>query len=129
MFLILLPIDFSAVIVCSSEYMINDAHMLRVFDSFNALDSALQKAKVIVQTQEMSHPDLMLRIEKYEEILSKQREVAQSLKQHMKSKNWVAVHKEMKIMSGLSMMMREDALDLVYEIQGAKIVHISNQIM
>ena len=109
--------------------MINDAHILRVFDSFNALDSALQKAKIIVQTQEMSQPDLMLRIEKYEEILRKQREVAKSLRQHIGSKDWVTVRKEMKIMSGLSMMMREDALDLVYEIQGAKIVHISNQIM
>lgn len=103
--------------------------MLRVFDSFSALDNALQKAKVIVQTQEMSHSGLMSRIEKYEEILSKQREVAKSLRQHMKSKNWVAVHKEIRIMGGLSMMMREDALDLIYEIQGAKIVHISNQIM
>ena len=109
--------------------MINDKHILRVFNSFNALDSALQKAKDIVLTQEMAHPALMLRIEKYEEILNKQREVAQSLRQHMKSKNWAAVRKEMKVMSGLSVMMREDALDLIYEIQGAKIVHISNQVM
>jgi len=109
--------------------MINDSHILRVFNSFNALDDALQKAKDIVQAEEMSHPALMLRIEKYEEILNKQREVAESLRQHMKSKNWAAVRKEMKVMSGLSILMREDALDLIYEIQGAKIIHIANQVM
>ena len=107
----------------------DDAHIIKVLNSFNALDSVLQRARCIIETQEMSNPHLMLRLEKYEEILRKQREVAKSLRLHLKNKNWVAVCKDIRVMKGLSLMIHDDALNLVYEIQGARIVHISNRVM
>ncbi|MDR2338464.1 MAG: hypothetical protein LBE20_07515 [Deltaproteobacteria bacterium] len=105
----------------------DDSSILQLLNSLSALDSTLQRAKTTIQTYELSNPDILLRIEKYEEILQKQREIANSIHNHLKIKNWREVHRGISLINGLSRLFRDDAQSLIYEAQGAKVIHISHQ--
>jgi hypothetical protein len=105
----------------------DDLSILQLLNSFSTLDSTLQRAKCAIQVYELSNPEIMVRIEKYEEILQQQRDVANSIRGHLKAKNWREVHRGIRIINSLSRMFHEDAQSLMYEVQGAKVIHVSQR--
>lgn len=84
----------------------------RLFDSFIELDRAIQSAKLSLERRVDPPADVLERIAAYEDILDKQRSLATALCAHADRGNWDEVARHVKIINGLSTMIRDDAREV-----------------
>jgi hypothetical protein len=84
----------------------------RLFQSFVELDRAIASAKATLANREDAPKELIQRIRTYEEILDKQRSLATSLCGHASLGNWEEVSRHVKLINGLSYMIRDDAREI-----------------
>ena len=89
----------------------------RLFESFNELERAIQTAKSTLEKKKEPPKDLLERIFNYEQILSKQRNLATSLCGHSALGNWDEVARHVRIINGLSAMIRDDAREILSRTQ------------
>ncbi len=89
----------------------------RLFQSFVELDRAISSAKEALSKRKDVPEALMQRIRTYEEILDKQRSLATSLCGHASLGNWEEVARHVKLINGLSFMIRDDAREILADAQ------------
>lgn len=85
----------------------------RLFESFSELERAIGSLRTVIENQENPSKELLARISSYEEILSKQKTLATTLLGHASLGNWNEVTRHVKLISGLSSMIRDDARDVL----------------
>ncbi|MCB0324222.1 MAG: hypothetical protein KDD69_11645 [Bdellovibrionales bacterium] len=85
----------------------------RLFQSFVELDRAIASAKAALLSREDRPNELLERIKTYEQILDKQRSLATSLCGHASLGNWNEVARHIKLINGLSFMIRDDAREIL----------------
>lgn len=81
----------------------------KLFSSFEELEGAIESAKKTLAKRESIPPEIMTRLNSYDDILLKQRTLAKELCQHMDSGNWDEVSRHVTLINGLSAMIRDDA--------------------
>ena len=84
-----------------------------LLDSLVELDLAIQMAKTAAVRHVPPQPDMLSRFDSYEHILKKQRILANGLRTHATRRDWVEVCRDIKIISGLSAMIRDDAWEMI----------------
>ena len=97
----------------------------RLFDSFAELDRAISSAKLALERKENAPQEILNRINAYSNILEKQRALATSLCGHANLGNWDEVARHVKIINGLSAMIRDDAREIVSNMKPKKPTFIS----
>ena len=85
----------------------------RLFDSFNELERAIVSARITLERKGTPPQTVLDRIDSYEHILTKQRELARDLFQHMSSGNWKEVSRHVQLINALSAMIRDDAREVL----------------
>ena len=85
----------------------------RLFQSFVELEKAILTAKISLSKKGDSADDMLQRIRMYEDILEKQRSLATALCAHASMGDWKEVARHVKLINGLSTMIRDDARELV----------------
>jgi hypothetical protein len=88
---------------------VNNLSIKRIFESFRQLDHALNIARKSLDRCEEPPQDLLSRISAYEDILEKQRNLATAMCGYASLENWEEVHRHIKLINGLSAMIRDDA--------------------
>lgn len=86
----------------------------RIFESFHELERALGVARKTLEHYENPDQKVIERLNQYEEILEKQRSLATALCGYASLNDWDEVSRHVKLINGLSMMIRDDAKELVF---------------
>lgn len=81
----------------------------KLFTSFSDLEQAINSAKATLAKKESVPQDILERLESYDGILEKQRNLATALCGHIASENWSEVTRHVSLINGLSAMIRDDA--------------------
>jgi hypothetical protein len=84
----------------------------KLLQSINELETAINKAKISFANR----PDgnkVIERIKHYEDMLNKQKALTISLCGHAVNGNWTEVNRNIKLINGLSLMIRDDARELL----------------
>ena len=95
------------------ETTVNKVIITRLFDSFHELERAILTAKATLETKDQPPADLLTRIDSYQQILEKQRTLATTLCGHVSLGNWDEVARHIKLINGLSSMIRDDAREIL----------------
>ena len=89
----------------------------KLFQSFRELENAISSARESLEDSENPSQKLIKRIETYEEILEKQRELATAMCGYASLGNWPEVERHIKLINGLSSMIRDDAQEMAYNMR------------
>ena len=81
----------------------------RLFASFTDLEQAISGARQTLAEKGGVPTEVIQRLQSYDGILLKQRNLAQSLQEHMTQGNWDEVARHVSLINGLSAMIRDDA--------------------
>lgn len=81
----------------------------KLFTSFSDLEKAIVSAKDTLVKKGQVPAEIMKRLDSYDGILLKQRNLAMSLCEHMTKGNWDEVSRHVTLINGLSAMIRDDA--------------------
>ena len=85
----------------------------RLFQSFTELEHAIASARTTFQEKRGGSGALMERIGVYEEILEKQKSLATVMCGYATIGNWSEVARHIKLINGLSYMIRDDARQIL----------------
>lgn len=77
--------------------------------SFDDLENCIETTKQILNKKRGVPADVMARVDQYSDIVAKQRDLATNLQHHLQKEDWEEVARHIKIINGLSAMIREDA--------------------
>ena len=86
----------------------------RIFESFHELERALVVARQTLEHYEAPDQKVIERLNQYEQILEKQRSLATALCGYASLNDWDQVARHVKLINGLSTMIRDDAKELVF---------------
>ena len=92
---------------------VNKLIITRLFESFGELERAISSAKMTLASKEKPPQDLLDRIGSYEQILGQQRKLAETLCACVNREQWGEVDRHIRIINGLSQMIRDDAREVV----------------
>lgn len=81
----------------------------RLFESFSELEIAIESAKKTLEKREVIPQEILERLNSYDDILLKQRDLAHSLCAHINKCDWDEVSRHVSLINGLSAMIRDDA--------------------
>ena len=81
----------------------------RLFQSFEDLEKAIGGARKTLEERDGIPPEVVERLNSYDNILEKQRNLAQSLCDSIKDGDWDEVSRQVGLINGLSAMIRDDA--------------------
>lgn len=81
----------------------------RLFASFNDLETAITGARETLASKGTVPDEIMRRLESYDDILSKQKNLAGTLCTEMEKGDWDEVNRLVGLINGLSAMIRDDA--------------------
>lgn len=87
----------------------------KLLQSFTELESAITNARKSIEKCSTPQAEILTRITSYEDILLKQKIYVGELCQQMHLKNWSEVSRVIRIINGLSTMIRDDARELLAE--------------
>ncbi|MCO6431437.1 MAG: hypothetical protein J5J00_11300 [Deltaproteobacteria bacterium] len=90
----------------------------RLFFSFEELEQAIASAKDTLAKRDVIPNHIMKRLNSYDGILLKQRNLAQSLCEHINNCNWDEVSRHVNLINGLSALIRDDARAILAAISG-----------
>jgi len=85
----------------------------KLMESFDDLDRCIEMTKEVLAHKENVPAEVLHRIEQYSDVVVKQRSLAVSLKEHIAAENWDEVSRHVKIINGLSAMIRDDAQSIL----------------
>lgn len=81
----------------------------KLMNSFDELDRCITVTHEVLRDKPGITPDVLSRVEQYNLIVSKQRALAEELEACIVSENWDEVSRLVKLINGLSAMIRDDA--------------------
>ena len=81
----------------------------RLFQSFTDLEKAIVGARKTLEEREDISPEVVRRLNSYDDILEKQKLLAKELCGSIKEGNWDEVTRQVGLINGLSAMIRDDA--------------------
>ena len=85
----------------------------RLYASFTDLESAIESAKRTLAKKESVPQEILQRLNSYDSILAKQRNLASTLCRHINNGDWDEVTRHVSIINGLSAMIRDDARSIL----------------
>jgi len=81
----------------------------RLFSSFTDLEGAIKSARGALEKKGSISPEILKRLDSYDDILSKQKNLAEELCQFINKGDWNEVTRYVGLINGLSSMIRDDA--------------------
>lgn len=81
----------------------------RLLKSFDELDKCIELTKDVLSQKSEVPADVIQRVEQYSSIVNKQRGLAFRLRGFISEENWEEVSRHVKLINGLSTMIRDDA--------------------
>ena len=84
--------------------------------SFDKVEECLVFARRIADQLEICPPSLRCRIDGYDAMLAKQRALTETLNERFQAEDWDEVSRQVRIIQGISKMMRQDAYELLSEL-------------
>ena len=87
-----------------SELLVN-----KLLESFDELDRCISVTQQVLSSREEVPSDVIRRVNQYSEIVAKQRLLAVELKRFLADQNWDEVARHVRLINGLSGMIRDDA--------------------
>ena len=91
----------------------NAALFEQLFACLLELENAVSTAQNAALQKHPRSQDLLQRLDNYQSILHKQRRLAQRLCYYSGQRNWGEVSRHLRIINGLSQMIRDDAWDIL----------------
>jgi hypothetical protein len=85
----------------------------RLFDSFIELEQAIETATGLLNKKANPPQHILNRLDNYREILEKQKNLATALCGYAAIGSWDQVSRHIKIINGLSSMIRDDAREVI----------------
>jgi hypothetical protein len=85
----------------------------KLFQSIGELESAISKARTSFQGKGEAADEVLDRIKYYENILRKQKDLTNDLCTYAMKGNWIEVNRHVKLINALSLMIRDDARELL----------------
>jgi len=85
----------------------------KLLESFDELDKCIEMTKGVLAQKDGVPMDVVHRVDQYSEIVSKQRNLTSELTEHISSQNWDEVGRHVKLINGLSGMIRDDAQSIL----------------
>lgn len=85
----------------------------RLLESFTELESAILTAKKTLESKQSVPQEVIDRIDTYQQMLEKQRVLASAMSTFVEQGNWPEVSRHIKLINGLSEMIRDDAREIV----------------
>ena len=87
-----------------SESLVN-----KLLESFDELDRCITVTQEVLAQRDKVPVDVIARVNQYSDIVAKQRILAFELKKHLEEQNWDEVARHVRLINGLSSMIRDDA--------------------
>ena len=87
----------------------SDSLVDKLLESFDELDRCIVVTKEVLEQKQGVPSDVIDRVNQYSQIVAKQRGLAQVLRSHLDQQNWEEVSRHVKLINGLSSMIRDDA--------------------
>ena len=87
----------------------SDLLVNRLLESFDELDKCIGLTKEVLSQKEDVPSDVLARVNQYSSIVDKQRSLAGEMKGFLANENWEEVGRHVKLINGLSTMIRDDA--------------------
>lgn len=81
----------------------------KLLKSFDDLDRCITVTRDVLTTKQGVPQDVVQRVNQYADIVRKQRDLAVSLRSHLTTQNWEEVTRHVRLINGLSSMIRDDA--------------------
>ena len=81
----------------------------KLLDSFAELERCISVTKEVLAQRHGVPADIMERVNQYSDIVAKQRGLVLNLRSHLNSHNWEEVGRHIRLINGLSTMIRDDA--------------------
>jgi len=81
----------------------------RLFSSFTDLEGAIKSARGSLEKKGSISPEILKRLDSYDDILAKQKELAEELCKFVSKGDWNEVTRYVGLINGLSSMIRDDA--------------------
>ena len=94
----------------------------KLFGSFIELERAIIAAKQTLNNKENPPVEIIERIDQYLLILSRQRDLGTKLCEYASAGEWDQVSRHVRLINGLSAMIRDDAKDIISYITANDIV-------
>ena len=93
--------------------MTTEVLVSKLMESFDDLDRCIEMTKEVLAQKENVPADVINRVDQYSDVVVKQRLLAESLKEYINQENWDEVTRHVKIINGLSAMIRDDAQSIL----------------
>lgn len=87
----------------------SDSLVNKLLESFDELEKCINMTKSVLATKDGVPIDILDRVNQYSDIVKKQRNLAAGLREHISVQNWDEVGRHVKLINGLSGMIRDDA--------------------
>ena len=81
----------------------------KLLESFEELDNCIAVTKEVLDRKASVPADVVERVDQYSEIVAKQRSLTFQLRKHIDGQDWFQVARHVRLINGLSSMIREDA--------------------
>lgn len=87
----------------------SDSLVNKLLESFDELERCIEMTKDVLAQKEGVPQDVLARVNQYSDIVAKQRTLAVDLRDHLSLQNWEEVGRHVRLINGLSTMIRDDA--------------------
>jgi hypothetical protein len=91
----------------------SEALVSKLLESFDELERCISVTRQVLSNKENVPADVIARVNQYAGIVAKQRILAKELQSFIDSQNWEEVTRHVKLINGLSSMIREDAQSIL----------------
>ncbi len=88
----------------------------KLFESISELERSVDLAKRTFASSAVVRDDLLERVNQYDKVLLKQRQLASQLTDCIEREDWPEVTRHIRLINGLSSLIHEDARSLIAEI-------------
>ncbi|MBP9838162.1 MAG: hypothetical protein KBC84_05560 [Proteobacteria bacterium] len=85
----------------------------KLLESFNELDNCIEHTKSVLAKRAGVPNDVLARVNQYSDIVLKQRSLTEDLRKYLDTQNWDEVTRHVKLINGLSSMIRDDAQSIL----------------
>lgn len=90
----------------------------KLMKSFDELDRCISLTLTVFSQKEDVPDEVVARVKQYSSIVIKQRSLASELEAHVSAQNWREVSRVVKVINGLSGMIRDDAQSILNNAAG-----------
>ena len=91
----------------------SDSLVKKLLVSFDELENCIELTKEVLASKEGVSEDIQVRVSQYTDIVKKQRKLAGDLTDFITKEDWHEVGRHVKIINGLSTMIRDDAQSIL----------------